>query len=145
MCRESNNKLPVRLLTQTAGSAVNLTLVNLSRANNNLPTALSVKESARFSGRDDSNGRNPVLSHHFIGNFHRFSASVNGESVSVSVLNHLKIVGIQYMMGESEPPFVIVCLDNLLHFRCINVTKYVRKVTRNVVPPECSRGELADL
>jgi len=44
--RESYNELPVRLLTQTAGAAVNFTLVNLSGANNNLTTTLSVKESA---------------------------------------------------------------------------------------------------
>ena len=86
-----------------------------------------------------------MLCHHLISNLYALSASVNGESARVGIFDHLHVVSIQYVVGECETPFMLVCLDNLPHFRCINVTKYVRKVTRNVVPPECSGGKFADL
>ena len=132
---ESYNEITVGLLTQTAGGTVNLTLVNLSRANDNLATALSVKESARFCAGDNSNCRDAVLSHHLIRNFYALSASVNCESASVSILNHLHVVIIQNVMGESESFLATISTDQTINHERIDVSQNMRKVSSYIVAP----------
>ena len=119
--RESNNKLALRLLTQTASGTSNV-VVDCCRANDNLTTAASSKESAGFFRLYYSNCGNVMLCHNFICNLYIFSRGVNRESFRVSILQHLNVISTQRMMSVSITFATTVSINQLPNFSGINVT-----------------------
>ena len=138
MCRECYNKLTICYLTQTAGLAGYI-VVDCCRAGDNFATRFCAIESIGLFRVNNSNCRDLMFGHYFIGNFYRFSANVDRESCSVGILNHTQVSFSQRVMSVSITFATTVSLSQLYYFVAIdNTVRDNWQVTTYIVTPQLS-------